>query len=101
DQAGVPAEQLFDTNTQLENQLRQRACDAGVRAAWVTGDSVYGDDRRLRVWLEEQDHAYVMAVSGKEDVWQAGRQHQVKSILAALGTEGWARLIERARTKVL
>jgi hypothetical protein len=39
--------------------------------------------------LEEQAHAYVMAVSGKADVWRAGRQHQVKSILAALVTEGW------------
>jgi SRSO17 transposase len=90
--AGVPAEQLFATKPQLARQMLQRAFDAGVPAAWVTGDSVYGDDRRLRVWLEEQDQAYVMAVSGKEYVWRAGRQHQVKSILAALGTEGWTRL---------
>src|SRR5215468_7210406 len=90
--AGVPAEQRFATKPQLAHQLLQRAFEAGVPAAWVTGDSVYGDDRRLRVWLEEQDHAYVMAVSGKEYVWRAGRQHQVKSILAALVTEGWDRL---------
>jgi SRSO17 transposase len=99
--AGVPAEQLFATKPQLARQMLQRAFEAGVPAAWVTGDSVYGDDRRLRVWLEEQDHAYVMAVSGKEYVWQAGRQHQVKSILAALGTEGWARLSAGAGTKGL
>jgi len=90
--AGVPAEQLFATKPQLARQMLQRAFEAGVPAAWVTGDSVYGDDRQLRVWLEEQDHAYVMAVSGKEYVWRAGRQHQVKSILAALGPEGWTRL---------
>ena len=52
--AGVPAEQLFATKPQLAQQMLQRAFDAGVPAAWVTGDSVYGDDRRLRVWLEEQ-----------------------------------------------
>jgi SRSO17 transposase len=97
--AGVPAEQLFATKPQLARQLLQRAFEAGVPAAWVTGDSVYGDDRRLRVWLEEQDHAYVMAVSGKEYVWWAGRQHQVKSILAALGTEGWDRLSAGDGTK--
>jgi SRSO17 transposase len=90
--AGVPAEQRFATKPQLAHQLLQRAFDAGVPAAWVTGDSVYGDDRQLRVWLEEQDHAYVMAVSGKEYVWRAGRQHQVKSLLAALATEAWDRL---------
>jgi SRSO17 transposase len=62
-------------------ELRQEKCAAPtdlaletvrVPMAWVTGDSVYGNDRRLRVWLEEQDHAYVMAVSGPEYVWRAG-----------------------------
>jgi len=64
--AGGPAEQLFATKPRLARQMLQRAFEAGVPAAWVPGDSVYGDDRRRRVWLEEQDHAYVMAVSGKE-----------------------------------
>src|SRR5262245_40703518 len=90
--AGVPTEQRFATKPQLARQMLQRAFDAGVPAAWVSSDSVYGDDRRLRVWLEEQDQAYVMAVSGKEYVWRHGRQHQVKSLLAALVPEGWSRL---------
>jgi SRSO17 transposase len=97
--AGIPAEQRFATKPQLARHMLQRAFDARVPATWVTGDSVYGDDRRLRVWLEEQDHAYVMAVSGKEYVWRAGRQHQVKSVLAALGTEGWERLSAGDGTK--
>jgi SRSO17 transposase len=99
--AGVPAAQLFATKPPLARQVRQRAFAAGGPAAWVTGDSVYGDDRRRRVWLEEQDHAYVMAVSGKAYVWQAGQQRQVKSLLAALGTEGWARWSAGAGTKGL
>jgi len=72
--------------------MLKRAFDAGVPAAWVAGDSVYGDNRALRLWLEEHGHAYVLAVSGKEYVWRADRQHQVKSVLATLGTEGWSRL---------
>ena len=60
----VPAEQRFATKPQLARHMLQRP-EAGVPATWVTGDSVYGDDRRLRVWLEEQDHAYVLAVSEK------------------------------------
>ena len=92
ERAGIPEKHPFATKPQLARQMLQRAFDAQVPAAWVTGDSVYGDDRRLRVWLEEQEHAYVLAVSGKEYVWRAGRQHQVKSILAALATEGWCRL---------
>jgi SRSO17 transposase len=90
--AGVPGEQLFATKPQLARHMLQRAFDASVPATWVTGESVYGDDRRRRVWLEEQDHASVMAVSGKDSVWRAGRPHQVKTVLAALVTEGWERL---------
>src|SRR5262249_44313457 len=90
----------FATKPQLARQMLQRAFEAGVPAAWVSGDSVYGDDRRLRGWLEEQDQAYVMAGSGEEDVWLAGRESPVKKIFAppgaarwaALGAEGWTRL---------
>jgi SRSO17 transposase len=97
--AGLPEKHPFATKPQLARQLLKRAFDARVPAAWVTGDSVYGDDRRLRVWLEAQGHAYVMAVSGKEYVWRAGRQQQVKTILATLGTEGWYRLSAGDGTK--
>jgi SRSO17 transposase len=69
-----------------------RAFAAGVPAKWVTGDSVYGDDRRLRMWLEGQAQAYVLAVSGKEYVWLGWQQRQVKTILAALPEDGWSRL---------
>ena len=88
----IPAERLFATKPQLAQQMLQRAFDHGVPAAWVTGDSVYGDNRSLRLWLEEHGHAYVLAVSGKEYVWRAGRQQQVKTILAGLAAEGWCRL---------
>jgi len=57
----------------------------------VTGDSVYGDDRRLRIWLEEQEQAYVLTVSGKDYVWIDWRQHQIKTLLAHLPTTGWER----------
>ena len=56
------------------------------------GDSVYGHDRRLRMWLEAQLHAYVLAVSGQEYVWLHGQQRQVKTLLATLPEDGWTRL---------
>jgi len=71
--------------------MLERAFQARVPAAWVTGESVYGDDRRLRMWLEAQEQAYVLAVSGKEYVWLDWQQHQVKTILAHLPAEGWQR----------
>ena len=46
--------------------MLERAFDAAVPAAWVAGDSVYGDNRQLREWLEECTQAYVLTVPGKE-----------------------------------
>jgi SRSO17 transposase len=90
--AGMPAERLFATKPQRAQQMLQRACDAGVPAAWVAGESVYGENRSRRLWLEEHRHAYVVAVSGKEEVGRAGRQWQVKTLLAMLEEENWGRL---------
>jgi SRSO17 transposase len=91
-QAGIPADRRFATKPQLARQMLARAFAAGPSAEWITGDSVYGDDRRLRVWLEAQPQAYVLTVSGKAYVWPGGQQRRVSTILAALSEEGWTRL---------
>jgi SRSO17 transposase len=48
-QAGIPADRHFATKPQLARQMLARAFAAGVPAQWVTADSVYGHDRRLRL----------------------------------------------------
>ena len=101
ERAGLPEQRPFATQPELARQMLKRAFDARVPAAWVPGDSVYGDDRRLRVWLEEREQAYVLAVSGKEDVWRGWQQHQVKTVLATLPSDGWTRLSAGAGTKGL
>jgi SRSO17 transposase len=90
--AAIPDERAFATKPDLARQMVERAFDAGVMLAWVTGDSVYGDDRALRGWLEQRKQAYVLAVSGKESVWLRDEQRQIKVILAELASEGWERL---------
>jgi SRSO17 transposase len=60
-QAGIPEDRRCTTKPQLAQPMLARACTAGVPAQWVTGDSVYGADRRLRMWLEAQPQAYVLA----------------------------------------
>lgn len=90
--AGIPVARAFATKPHLARQMLERTFAAGVPAAWVTGDSGYGDDRRLRVWLESQEKAYVLAVSGKEYVWIGWQQRQVKTLLATLPADGWRRL---------
>jgi SRSO17 transposase len=99
--AGIPDERVFATKPELARQMLERAFEAGVTLAWVTGDSIYGDDRTLRGWLEERKQAYVVAVSGKESVWLRDQQHQIKTILAELPKEGWERLSAGAGSKGL
>jgi SRSO17 transposase len=41
--------------------MLERALEAGVKAAWVVADSVYGDTRRLGMFLEEREQPYVLA----------------------------------------
>jgi SRSO17 transposase len=97
--AGIPDERAFATKPALARQMLERAFDAGVVLAWVTGDSVYGDDRALRHWLEQRKQAYVLAVSGKETVWINQEQRQIKTILADLPSAGWETLSAGAGSK--
>src|SRR3954451_9553184 len=47
----------------------ERALTAGVPVSWVLGDEVYGNDRRLRIWLEQHDRPHVLAVKATEPLW--------------------------------
>jgi SRSO17 transposase len=69
-----------------------RAFDAGMPAGWVTGDAVYGDDGRLRHWLEDEGQAYVLAVSSTHPLWRGGRQEPAAAIIAALPEATWTTL---------
>ena len=60
-EAGVPDQIAFHTKPQLAQAMLERAVTAGLPAGWVTADTIYGGDRRLRIWLEEQAIAYVLA----------------------------------------
>jgi SRSO17 transposase len=98
-EAGVPEAIRFATKPQLARRMLERALEAGVPAAWVTGDSVYGGDRRLRVCLEQQEQPFVLAVTSDEPVWAVldGRwgdwgQPRADIIAAQIPARGWQRL---------
>jgi SRSO17 transposase len=90
--AGVPPAVGFATKGQLARRMLARAFAAGVPAAWVAGDTVYGDDGRLRRWLEEQGRPYVLAVSCSHTVRRGGRQQRVDALVAAVPAQDWRRL---------
>jgi SRSO17 transposase len=101
--SAVPEQIGMRTKSELAKEMLGRALDAGVAelAAWVVADSVYGDSRRLGMFLEERVQPYVLAVSGKAYVWAGFQQHRVSTVLGSLRQEesaleeaggGWQRL---------
>jgi SRSO17 transposase len=94
--AGVPDEVGFKTKPQLGQAMLERALAAGVPFRWVTGDTVYGGDRRLRIWLEEHAIRHVMAVKCTEPVWtltdHGPGQVAAQDLIAQVPAERWLRI---------
>jgi SRSO17 transposase len=88
--ARVPEEIGFRTKPQLARVMLERALDAGVPAAWVTADEVYGGDPALRDWLEDRGLSYVLAVKGTEPLGRATPGSTTAAELAAtVPAEQW------------
>jgi SRSO17 transposase len=90
-EAGVPPAVRFATKPQLAQAMLQRAFAAGVPAAWVVGDTVYGTDRGLRPWLEAERHAYVLAVPKTHRIWLGERQATAQAAVGRLPAHAWGR----------
>jgi SRSO17 transposase len=94
--AGIGDAVEVQTKPQLAQAMLQRAVDAGVPFGWVTGDTVYGGDRRLRVWLEQHAIRHVVAVKRTEPLltWTDRGPAQVPAerLLAEVEPEQWLRV---------
>jgi len=88
-EAGVPEAAGCIPKPTLGKHLLARAFAAGVTAAWVTADSVYGGDYKLRQYLEEREQPFVLAVSSAQRVGLSAKAEQV---VAAWPAEAWQRL---------
>lgn len=98
--AGIPDEVVFATKPQMARRMLERALDAGVPCAWVTGDEVYGGDRHLRLWLESRDRSFVMAVAKNEPLWWRGPEYaSAQDIARSLSPQAWKRLSAGAGAK--
>jgi SRSO17 transposase len=89
EKAGIPEGTAFATKPRLAEQMLERALRAGVPAAWVTGDEVYGSDGDLRRFLEREGQPYVLAVRSNQSVWVGFRQARVGALAATLPKRAW------------
>jgi SRSO17 transposase len=97
--AGIPEGTALVTKPRLAKGMLRRAFAAGVPAAWVTGDEVYGSDGGLRQWLEGEGRPYVLAVRANQYVWVGFRQATVGALAAALPKRAWHKVTIAAGSK--
>ena len=88
---GLAPDTPLATKPELARRMLERALDAGLPLAWVTGDSVHGHSANLRQALEDRAQAYVLAVAGNEKVWWGWQQPAVSAIHATLAEADWQR----------
>nr|WP_275365636.1 transposase [Xenorhabdus bovienii] len=57
---------------------------------WVTADAVYGQDRRLRCWLESRYQPFVLAIPKNEPLWWQGPTYvRADNIVDSLTPPQW------------
>jgi SRSO17 transposase len=98
--AKIPEHTQFKTKPQLAQQMIERAVAANVPFAWIAGDEVYGDNRSLRVWLEQQNLHFVLAVRSNQHVWtERLRQETVDRLAQTVTEQDWQMLSAGDGTK--
>ena len=92
-EAAIPDGVGFHTKPQLARGMLERALEAKIPVAWVTGDEVYGGDGRLRRWLEERDVPHVLAVKRSQALWSMRlRQERAFKLAGQLPARAWRQL---------
>ena len=91
--AAVPEDTKFATKPELAQKMIARALAAGAACTWVAGDEVYGNNGKLRAWLEEKQLGYVMAVACDQRMrWPDQQLRRVDEIARNLPALAWERL---------
>ncbi|WP_078911421.1 IS701 family transposase [Streptomyces sp. NRRL WC-3742] len=97
--AGIPDSLKFATKPALATEMIAQALDAGVQAAWVTGDEVYGGDPHLSAELERRQIGYVLAVSRKRPIATRAGVFRAGVLAHGLPKHAWQRLSAGAGAK--
>ena len=98
-EAWVPAEVGFATKPDLAARMLWRTLDGGVKVSWVTGDTVYGSNAKLRAGLEARSQAYALGVRSHEWVEVGGQRVRVDRLAKGLSASEWQPLSAGAGAK--
>jgi SRSO17 transposase len=88
--AAVPDAIQFATKPELARRMIERALEAGAPCNWVAADEVYGDNSKLRQWLEQRRLGYVLAIAADQRMrWPDHQQRRVDAIAQSLPSLAW------------
>ena len=91
--AAVPDGTEFATKPELARRMIERALHAGAPCSWVAADEVYGNNSKLRQWLEERRLGYVLAIASDQRMrWPDYEQRRVDAIAQHLPDLAWERV---------
>jgi SRSO17 transposase len=78
---------------ELARRMIERSLKAGAACSWVAVDEVYGNNSKLRQWLEEQRLGYVLAIACDQRMrWPDSEQRRVDAIAQSLPNLAWERV---------
>jgi SRSO17 transposase len=90
--AGIPVERSFQTKPMLAKAMVQRAIDGPIAFTWLTGDEVYGNDGRFRLFLQENRVSYVLAVRRDVRVMLDGKYGKIDQMVGQIDDQSWQRV---------
>jgi SRSO17 transposase len=71
----------------------ERVLQAGAPCNWVAADEVYGNNSKLRHWLEQRRLGYVLAIASDQRMrWPDHEQRRVDMIAHSLPNLAWERV---------
>jgi SRSO17 transposase len=91
-EAAIPEEVKFATKLLLGRRMLQRVFAADVKAKWVCGDSVYGNDSQMRSWLDQRRQAYVLGVTAQLRLWTGEQRQWASEVVRSCPDSKWRRL---------
>jgi SRSO17 transposase len=89
--AGGPPDRTFATKPALARQMIARAAAAGITLAWITGDTVDGDDRPVRHWLDAPSQPSVLGMARTDHRWIAAQRVTLTDRAASRADTAWER----------
>jgi SRSO17 transposase len=99
--AAIPDEIQFQSKPQLAQEMLAQVWDEGFAVRYVTGDTLYGNSPRLRNFIADSEHLYVLGIGSQHQVSYDGASQSLKAIAERIPEQQWEKIACRFSEKGL